>query len=307
MCRESISSASGLAAIALWLMGTDLAAAGHPRPVVHWGPAAPVETVNTESSEGCPIETSDGLSLLFASTRGDLGVLDIWVADRTSIEAPWQTPRKLEMPVNSDDNDFCPLPAFGRSLLFVSERDDADACGGGDMYLSRQSPAGGWSEPVNLGCAPKGPNTPGAERSPSVVETWYGTFLFYSTNGGADDHDIYVSRLRKNGTFGRGRVVKSLSSEYDDFMPNVREREQGGFEVVFNSNRPSGGRGNGAFGGQDVYASVAWFVPGPWKRPRNLGRNVNTAGDEQRATLSGDGKRLVFGRDGDIYVSKRRR
>jgi hypothetical protein len=272
----------------------------------------PVAAVNTAFAEGCPIETPDGLSLVYASTRSGLGNNDIWATDRTDLAAPWQAPRKLDAPISLDvGNDFCPMP-FGRSLLFVSDRPADGTCGpapggAGDIYLSRQSPTGGWSEPVHLACTPNGPNTAGGERSPSLVETWYGTFLFYSTNGPAGDNDIFVSRMRNDGTFGPGRVVESLSSSFDDFMPNVRERERGGFEIVFNSNRPSKQCGPiGSCNTQDVFASVAWFLPGPWATPVNLGGNVNTAGAEQRATLSRDGKRLVFGRSGDIYMSERR-
>ncbi|MGA8203166.1 MAG: hypothetical protein WB812_01530 [Woeseiaceae bacterium] len=287
----------------LWLAGSGPAVADHRWPT--WGPAVAETAVNTPSSEGCPIETADGLSLIIASNRD--GQLDLWAADRDTIRAPWQAPRKLEAPANSDSNDFCPFPVWGRALLFVSERADGTGCGvtGGDIYYTRQSPAGGWAEPVNLGCAPDGPNTPGPERSPSIVETWYGTFLFYSTNGGSGDNDIYVSRLGRDG-FGPGHVVSSLSSEFEDFMPNVRPRERGGFEIVFNSNRPSWGpHAASAMGGQDVYTSTALFLTGHWSSPVNLGPNVNTSGNETRATMSGDGKRLHFGRDGDIYVSER--
>jgi dipeptidyl aminopeptidase/acylaminoacyl peptidase len=199
--------------------------------------------------------------------------------------------------------------------MFVSERTTADAngvapCGGGDMYLSRQSPAGGWSAPVNLGCAPNGPNFAGAERSPSVVETWYGTFLFYSSTGTSGNHDIYVSRLGANGQFGAGRIVERLSSADADLMPNARVRWDGSVELVFSSNRATWGSSEPAFGGQDVYTAVSWFLPQQWTLPRNLGSNVNTAGDEQRATLSADGDRLYFGRSStgvpsDIYVSER--
>ena len=37
----------------------------------------------------------------------------------------------------------------------------------------------------------------------------------------------------------------------------------------------------------------------------NLGPSVNTAAGESRPSLSGDGTRLYFGRNGDIYVSQR--
>lgn len=112
--------------------------------------------------------------------------------------------------------------------------------------------------------------------------------------------------MRKNGTFGAGRVVAALSTQYEDIMPNVRKRELGGYEIVFSSNRPTPTSG-GAPVAQDVYVSFAWFLPGPWSAPANVGPAVNTAGVEQRATLSHDGKRLYFGRDGDIFVSARKR
>jgi hypothetical protein len=100
-------------------------------------------------------------------------------------------------------------------------------------------------------------------------------------------------------------VVEELSTEFDDIMPNVRERADGSFEIVFSSNRPTWGHGQAAYGQQDVYTARAWWPSGGWTTPRNLGETVNTAGVEQRATLSRDGKRMYFGRDGDIYVSTR--
>lgn len=275
--------------------------------------AVPVTEVNAPAPgapptvEGCPIESADGLSLFIASNRpGGAGGNDIWVADRQTLGSPWQAPRNIGEPINSNAADFCPTPAFGRSLFFVSERLDngttTPPCGGGDMYLSRQSPAGGWSAPVMLKCAPEGPNFSGGERSPSPIETWFGTFLFYSSNGGSGDSDIYMSRMGPDGTFGPGRVVKELSTEYEDIMPNVRARDDGSFEIVFSSNRPTG---RSEPPNQDVYIAYSWWLTGHWSAPRNLGSAVNTAGVEQRATLSADGKRLYFGRDGDIFVSRR--
>jgi hypothetical protein len=307
MRNLSVQETFGWVAAAVMLSGPGIANADHDR-TADWGPAVPESGVNTTAfAEGCPIETPDGLSLLIASNRSGFGVNDIWAADRPSIDSAFGEPRKLEPPVSYDSSsEFCPLPAFGRSLFFVSTRADGCSIGTGDIYYTRQSPAGGWSEPVNLGCAPLGPNTVGTEYSPSVVETWYGTFLFYSTNGGSGDNDIYVSVLGSDGKFGPGSVVASLSSPYEDFMPNVRPRDNGGFEIVFNSDRPTWGRkGEKAYGGQDVYTSTAWWLPGYWTSPTNLGPNVNTEASETRATLSSDGKRLHFGRSGDIYVSER--
>jgi hypothetical protein len=312
MWRNVITAAA--AAAAAWALGTSPAEAhgwffGLRAWPPAWETAVRVDAVSEPGvPDGCPIETADGLSLFIASGRGG-DPNDIWAADRASIGAPWQAPRKLEAPINlAGIADFCPTPVRGRSLMFVSTRTIAGVtCGDGDMFISRQSPAGGWSDPVNLGCAPLGPNTALAERSPSLVETPYGTFLFYSTNGTTGHQDIHVSVMRKDGTFGPGRVVEALSTPYEDIMPNVRERELGGYEIVFSSNRPSSPSTGTAQGAQDVYIAFAWFLPGPWTTPVNVGTAVNTPGVEQRSTLSHDGKRLYFGRDGYIFVSERMR
>ncbi len=109
--------------------------------------------------------------------------------------------------------------------------------------------------------------------------------------------DIYVSRLRPDGTFEPATRVNELSTVGTaDFMPNV---SRNGLEIVFNSNR------TGTIGGQDVYTATRASTADPWSTPVNLGPNVNTTGNETRASLSADGFRLHFGRDGDVYVSTR--
>jgi hypothetical protein len=270
------------------------------------------DVVNTADPEGCPIETADGLSLMFASARASgLGGNDIYVTDRDSVKSPWKTPARLPAPINSPAADFCPTPVYGRSLFFVTDRATNSGptapCGGGDIYLSRQSPSGQWSEPAMLECYPKGPNFLGAERSPSLVETWFGTFLFYSSTGLGVNHDIYMSRLGANGKFGPGQLVRELSTpEFNEIMPNVRARDDGSFEIVFSSDRPTWGRNEPAFGLQDVYYARSWWLTGLWSSPRNLGPGINTQFNDQRATLSGDGKRMYVGTNNDLYVSERK-
>jgi WD40-like Beta Propeller Repeat len=65
----------------------------------------------------------------------------------------------------------------------------------------------------------------------------------------------------------------------------------------------------GGLGGNDIWAAdrdgLEIVFMKPWSAPTNLGPNVNTGGSETRASLSWDGRRLYFGRDGDIYSSTR--
>lgn len=269
-----------------------------------WGLAALEIGVNSPQADGCPIESPNGLSLYIASTRpGAVGGLtdlnDIWVAHRARKDAPWSEPAHLPQPVNSAASDFCPTPLNGKGLLFVSTRAVPGACGAGDMYRTRNNPAHGWEVPVNLGCNATGvgPNFAGGEFSPSLVETAEGVLLYFSSTGlDGLDQDIYVSRQRADGTFAPATAVDELNTTANDQMPNV---SRDGLEIVFSSDKAGG------FGGMDVYTAHRASTADPWSVPVNVGSNVNTVASETRASLSGDGERLHFGRLGEIYVSTR--
>ena len=276
------------------------------RPPTSWGPAEAVPNVSSPVADGCPIEAPDGRSLFIASVR-DGGDNDIWVATRRSTHEPFGTPTVLPEPVNSTAEDFCPTPLRGGYLLFVSTRGGVDAygtaaCGGGDIYVTRRSAAtGAWKAPRNLGCAATGdgPNMAGTEYGPSLLETWFGKVLYFSSGGaiGTNTQDIYTSRLDRHGSFGPPTAVAELNTPYDDAMPNVRKD---GREIVFTSNRPGG---QGLF---DIYAAARPRAGRPWSASVALGTNVNTSGSETRPSFSWHGNRLYFGRNGDIYVSHRR-
>jgi hypothetical protein len=273
-----------------------------------WAPAQPVAALNTTFNEGCPMESPDTLSLYFASTRPGMGGNDIWVARRADESSPWGSPENLGPPVNSPANEMCPTPLRGNGLLFVSDRPGSDACMAGpgrpDMYFARRNPAHGWVEAETLGCGSTddGPNSVAAELTPSLAETPSGIFLYYSSDR-AGGMDIYVSKLRPDGSFEPGTMVSELSSAYDDRTPNV---SKDGRIIAFASNRPTGS-GGATFGGQDIYISTRASTDEPWTPPVNAGAAVSTAGNETRPSLSWDLRRLYFGRDGDVYVSTRTR
>jgi Tol biopolymer transport system component len=271
-----------------------------------WAPAAPVVEVNSAAADGCPIESPDGRGLYFASTRpGGLGGNDIWVAHRRNQRDPWTAVERLGEPVNSTANDFCPTPLRGHRLLFVSERPGIETCnagpGFGDIYLTRLPRHGPPQELQHLGCVSdgSGPNFDGPEFSPSLVTTDEGTWLYFSSTGYDANMDLYVSQRQPNGTFGPPAKIVELSTAADDRMPNV---SRDGRTMVFVSNRTDL---PGAVGGLDMYLSTRASTADPWSTPVNLGPNVNTVEAESRPSLSADGRRLYFGRLGDIWVATR--
>ncbi|MEO8246466.1 MAG: hypothetical protein ABI622_05020 [Chloroflexota bacterium] len=289
------------AVLALLLVAVPVAVSG--KQFTAWGAATAEVGINSPQADGCPIESPNGLQLFIASARpGAVGGAgdpnDIWYAERAAVDAPWGEPAHLPAPVNSAAADFCPTPLNGNGLLFVSTRGGPGSCGAGDMYFTRRNPAHGWSQPVNLGCAATGagPNFPGGEFSPSLVETDAGTFLYFSSTGfDGGDQDIYVSAMRADGTFAPATAVTELNTAANDQMPNV---SRDGREIVFAND------GGGNF---DIYTSIRASTDEAWSSPWNLGASVNTGAPETRPSLSGDGERLHFGRSGDIYVSSRSR
>jgi WD40-like Beta Propeller Repeat len=277
-------------------------AADGPTEYSDWGVPTAVAEVNTAAHDGCPIESPNGKQLYIASTRpGGFGKNDIWVAERPNNHAPWGPMTNLGPTINSADQDFCPTPLGGGVLLFVSDRAACGATPGmnppvGDIYIARQRSSGTWTTPQHLGCAANGtgPNFIGGEFGPSLVETRRGTYLYFSSTGTGANHDIYRSRLNRNGTFGTPEAVAELNSAAVDQMPNV---SRDGTEIVFASSRG---------GNMDIWTSTFDRKTGLWSSPVQVAA-VNTAEPETRPSLSGDGTRLYFGRGAtaDVYVSTR--
>lgn len=286
-----------------------------------WSTAVNAETqipgssteLNTDATEGCPILSPDGLHLYMASSRaGGLGGLDIWVSSRDSTRSPWGVPKNAGEPINSTSDDFCPTPLLGGRLLFVSARPVPESCGGPDIYATR-SQHGVWSTPKNLGC---NVNSAAGEAGPSLMTAGSRTVLYFSSTrpGGfsadpvgavSGDADIYASTLTRDG-FGQAELVPGLNTEANDARPNLRHD---GLEVVFDSDRP------GSLGGPDIYSATRRWIGGSWSVPQNLGSVINSPTSESRASLSWNGRTMVFGStrpaseagSNDIYITTRTR
>lgn len=273
-----------------------------------WGPSDRLTRADgSQVPGGCPIESPGG-KFLFVAKNPSGSNLDIFVNSRARTNEPFEGDDVLPPVISHPGaNDFCPTPLPDGLLYFVSTRTldpPAAACGGSDIYWSVDNPATGYSEPVHLACHPHGPNTPGTEFSPSIVETRLGTFLFYSSDYLTNNQDIYISYLRADGTFSRGyRLGYPINTEYDDKQPNV---SPDGLEIVFASNRPGAGGIDSAF---DIYTAKRRFLFLPWLRVINLSEAVpfeTEPDDESRPSFSWDKTRIVYGSAG-VWLSERRR
>lgn len=123
---------------------------------------------------------------------------------------------------------------------------------------------------------------------------------------GGSDVDLYLSRLR-NGSWTEPIPLNINDPEAWDSSPAF---SQDGRTLYFASNRTGRGRQMVGYGGTDLY-SAQMDSRGRFSRIKNLGPEINTAGNELFPYVADDAK-LYFSSDGhpgygglDIFVLKR--
>jgi len=251
---------------------------------VNLGPA-----VNSELEELDPFVSKDGLSLYFGSLRsGGYGGVDIWVAQRPSVDAPWGPAQNLGPTINTPFNDGQPaLSPDGHNLYFNSTR--PGGFGRADLYVSRRHDKRndfGWEAPVNLG---SGTNTAAGENGPTLyVNDATGTTTLYFASdrpGGLGGTDIYAAAQLVDGTFGPAVLIPELSSPSDDVAPAVR---RDGLEVFIASTRLGG------LGEQDIWVATRATTSDPWSPAADLGPLINSENSEGGPALSADATTLFF-------------
>jgi WD40-like Beta Propeller Repeat len=101
-----------------------------------FGAATLVASVSSKARDTRTALRSDGLELLFTSSRpGSLGKKDLWSAIRVRLDADWATPVNLGAPINVPEDDGAPaLARDGRTLYFDSDRSGGQ--GGRDLYVA---------------------------------------------------------------------------------------------------------------------------------------------------------------------------
>jgi hypothetical protein len=86
-----------------------------------FGPATAVAELNDAAANDIqPNVRANGLEVVFSSNRaGTLGTQDIWIATRSSLDAPWSTPSNLGGVVNTAAGESRPsFSSDGMQLLF---------------------------------------------------------------------------------------------------------------------------------------------------------------------------------------------
>ncbi len=216
---------------------------------------------------------------------------------------------RLSNNVNSPYTEFKPLLSPDGRTLYFSRKNHPDNIGGvtdgEDIWYSEMDSTGEWKEAVNIGrpLNNEAPNyvcsvTPdgnsvvlllgnqynekktnkmsaGVSISTKEGDTWTPPFNLIIEND-------YNYNAKSNYFLANNRQVLLLSVERDD-----------------------------SYGARDLYVSF-FKEDSTWSEPLNLGKHLNTAGDDSSPFLAADDKTLYYSTNGlggyggqDIYVAKR--
>ncbi|MCU0370494.1 MAG: tetratricopeptide repeat protein, partial [Bacteroidales bacterium] len=142
-----------------------------------------------ENDAGAICISPDGRLLVFtACFRTDSrGSCDLYFSEKKG--ETWTEAKNMGAHINSDLWDAQPsISPDGRVLYFASNREGS--MGSSDIWKTERTPAGGWTEPVNIG-APV--NTPAAEMAPFLH--YDNQSLFFSSHGhqGLGGADLFRS------------------------------------------------------------------------------------------------------------------
>ena len=115
-------------------------------------------------------------------------------------------------------------------------------------------------------------------------------FTIGKDEGGAvPNYDIYYSDY-VDGSWTKPKKVEGINDPvYWDSQPTLASD---GKTLYFASDR------KGGYGGVDLYVTTRDEVTGVWSKPANLGRTINTTGDEKTPFIHSDFQTLYFSSNG---------
>lgn len=240
-------------------------------------------SINSPQGDYLPMLDATGNKLYFTSKRlggfskepegAKEGDEDLYIITRTN--GMWSEPQLLPAPLNSPGNDgAASFSADGQVMIFGACGRE-DGVGGCDLYYSALE-GDQWSKPQNLGNVVNSP-----EWDAHSTLSADGSKIIFSSNrvGGYGGEDLYLVERNPFGEWGvptnLGPTINTPLTELSPFL------SQDGKTLYFSSN------GHPGFGETDIFKSV--FENGKWSTPINLGKPLNTPGDDRYFTIGGSG------------------
>lgn len=214
------------------------------------------------------------------------------------------SPESIGDGINTSDDEYWPsITVDGQTLMFTRQGRSAEnvlrkGISQEDFYISYLSD-NGWTTAINAGAPLNSSQNEGAQSLSSD-----GTYMFFTAcdrSGGLGSCDIFFSAFNNGKWSIPVNLASPVNTSYWESQPSINAT---GKMLFFSSNRPGG------CGGKDLWYST-FKANKKWSTPRNLGKTINTPGDEMSPFIHFDGKTLYFSSDGrpgmgglDIYFSR---
>ncbi len=248
-------------------------------------------SINTEeSNEIVPVVSADGRTMYFC--RGEPSLLatneDIYFSQRSS--SGWTDARPLEGFADAGHNEApLSLTADGTGMFFFYDGDVS--------YMEKTTE--GWemsnASPVNFSTPDwEGMVTISPDKKVLLFEAVRGNNvgLCHGTSG-VENPDLFVCFWQEGSSWGTPlNLGPALNTPFRDRSPFLHPD---GKTLYFSSD------GHGSLGGMDVFKTTrldsTWLH---WSLPVNLGKEINTTGEDWGYQVSLDGQSAFFSSDGDI-------
>ncbi|MBM3420625.1 MAG: hypothetical protein FJY11_05760 [Bacteroidetes bacterium] len=166
--------------------------------------------VNSQYWESQPSISNDGKRLYFVSNKpGGFGGLDIWISDMDS-DGKWKEPVNAGPVINTAGDEVTPFIHFDNKTLYFSSEGRPNM-GGFDIYVSRLSAGGLWSEPANLGYPV---NTHNDEMGLTIESNGYRAY-YASTSTMGRQKDLFWFDLHESARPEKVSYLKGRVFDYD--------------------------------------------------------------------------------------------
>lgn len=225
--------------------------------------------VNSSAGEYFPRVSPDGKTLYFTGydRTGGYGGEDTWVSKKQS-DGSWGKAYNFGPQFNTETHEDILAIAYDESYAIAFGNYEGSFGGGDLFYIVKKGER--WTIPCNLGGSI---NSSKWETQANLGPD--GKTLLFVASGRSDivgASDIYITQLTENGwtkPLNLGKIINTSQNEYYPFLA------ADGKTLYFASN------GHGGLGGLDLFYSKrlgdGWTE---WSKPVNLGKYINTPGDE---------------------------
>lgn len=82
-----------------------------------WREVRVFDNVNSAADEDCPVLSANGLSVVYGRRSDESGTMDLWMATRKSVDAPFEAPHILSNGINGPLRESSPTLSYDELLL----------------------------------------------------------------------------------------------------------------------------------------------------------------------------------------------